>query len=194
MSEFPEFKKIPRLSRECVITEKIDGTNGLIGITYEKDPDIYSVPLAVVDEFAIHAGSKSRWLDTSKTGDNYGFAKWVLENAEELVKLGPGLHYGEWWGRGIQRNYGLSERRFSLFNTNRWSSADRPSCCDVVPILYQGEFDTDEVDYALTLLIDKGSMVSPGWSTPEGVIIYHIAANQYFKKTIEKDDERKTNI
>jgi len=26
---YPEFDKIARLSRECTITEKIDGTNGL---------------------------------------------------------------------------------------------------------------------------------------------------------------------
>jgi hypothetical protein len=32
MKEFVEFKKIPRLSRECVVTEKIDGTNGVIYI------------------------------------------------------------------------------------------------------------------------------------------------------------------
>ena len=27
MEEFVEFKKIPRLSREVIVTEKIDGTN-----------------------------------------------------------------------------------------------------------------------------------------------------------------------
>jgi len=30
--EFKTFAKIPRLSRECIITEKIDGTNGVIWI------------------------------------------------------------------------------------------------------------------------------------------------------------------
>ncbi len=32
MTEYPAFGKIPRLNREVVITEKIDGTNGLISI------------------------------------------------------------------------------------------------------------------------------------------------------------------
>ena len=30
--EFQEFKKIPRLSRDIIITEKLDGTNGVIYI------------------------------------------------------------------------------------------------------------------------------------------------------------------
>ena len=30
--EFVEFQKIPRLRRECIISEKIDGTNGAIFI------------------------------------------------------------------------------------------------------------------------------------------------------------------
>lgn len=30
--EFQGFQKIPRLSRECIITEKIDGTNAFIEV------------------------------------------------------------------------------------------------------------------------------------------------------------------
>ena len=33
LPEFVPFPKIPRLYKECVITEKIDGTNGVIYIT-----------------------------------------------------------------------------------------------------------------------------------------------------------------
>lgn len=186
---FPEFKKIPRLSRECVITEKIDGTNGLIEII--EDPGYVILGRYFkVGNLLISAGSRSRWLDTSKTGDNYGFAKWVEANAEELVGLGPGLHYGEWWGHGIQRNYGLADRRFSLFNTHRWSR-DRPLCCDVVPVLWQGEFETRWVDEMLLRMKDKGSYAAPGFMKPEGIVVYHTAAQTYFKKTIEKDEEPK---
>jgi len=32
-AEFREFPKMARLSRECVITEKLDGTNGQVCIT-----------------------------------------------------------------------------------------------------------------------------------------------------------------
>ena len=70
MKEFIEFPKIPRLSREIVITEKIDGTNGVIYIGED-------------GEFLV--GSRTRWI-TPET-DNHGFAKWVLANKEELLKL-----------------------------------------------------------------------------------------------------------
>jgi hypothetical protein len=35
--EFIPFPKIPRIHKECVITEKIDGTNGIIYITDDGD-------------------------------------------------------------------------------------------------------------------------------------------------------------
>jgi hypothetical protein len=34
----------------------------------------------------------------------------------------------------------------------------------------------------------KGSYASPGFMNPEGVVIWHKAAQCYFKKTIEKDN------
>ena len=52
----------------------------------------------------------------------FGFARWVETNRERLITLlGPGLHFGEWWGSGIQRGYGLTkgDKRFSLFNVER---------------------------------------------------------------------------
>ena len=176
MIEFKPFEKIPRLSRECFITEKIDGTNGVIHI------DDTGTVMTV--------GSRTRWITT--TDDNYGFAKWAAKNEQELLRLGPGFHYGEWWGQGIQRGYGLTEKRFSLFNVSRWSdAATRPACCDVVPQLFQGEFSTDVVSRAINALSALGSAAAPGFMRPEGVIVYHVAANMYFKKTIEKDAEWK---
>jgi hypothetical protein len=174
MKEFVEFKKIPRLSRECVVTEKIDGTNGVIYIGED-------------GEFLV--GSRSRWIDEHT--DNHGFHKWVMENKEELLKLGAGTHYGEWWGSGIQRGYGLQkgEKRFSLFNTARWSDdLVRPKCCHVVPILWEGPFDTDACDNILRRLQQEGSKASVGFMKPEGIVVFHKAGNLMFKKTIEKDD------
>lgn len=175
MIEFVEFNKIARLSRNCVVTEKIDGTNASIVIT---------------DDGEFLVGSRTRWI--TPEDDNYGFAKWAHANKEELMKLGPGQHFGEWWGLGIQRGYGLKEKRFSLFNTHRWSDAAvRPSVCDVVPVLYSGTFDTVMISGALTELAERGSVAAPGFMKPEGVVIYHEAARTYFKKTIDKDDEWK---
>ena len=77
MTEFQEFPKIVRLSRQAIITEKIDGTNGCIFIGED-------------GEFL--TGSRSRWI--TPEADNYGFSKWAYANKEELMKLGPGFHYG----------------------------------------------------------------------------------------------------
>lgn len=188
MSDFEEFPKIARLSRDIVITEKIDGTNAQVYIR-KKNFGICDEP---TDELLIFAGSRSRWLTTED--DNFGFARWVEANKEDLLKLGEGRHFGEWWGSGIQRGYGLKngDKRFSLFNVHRWGdAAARPACCSVVPTLYRGTFCTDAVVEILELLEKDGSTASPGFMKPEGIIIFHTAANMMFKKTIDKDEEPK---
>ena len=177
--EFVEFPKIARLSRECTITEKIDGTNGCIFIG---------------EDGTFKVGSRTRWLDAT-TGDNHGFMLWALTNKDELLKLGPGRHFGEWWGSGIQRGYGLQkgEKRFSLFNTYKWSDAAgvRPACCGVVPVLFNGLFTSHAAEDCIGKLAHQGSHAAPGFMQPEGIIIYHHAANLYFKKTLSKDEEWK---
>lgn len=180
--DFRPFAKIPRLSRECFISEKIDGTNGCVW---------------VAEDGTVVAGSRNHWLLTT---DNYGFAAWVREHEEELRGLGPGLHFGEWWGQGIQRKYGQDRKRFSLFNTSRWTltpgepvgASLPPACCDVVPVLYHGMFDTFAVYNCLEDLEINGSRAAPGFMQPEGVVVYHVAAGAYFKKTIEHDDAPKS--
>lgn len=170
MDDFVEFPKIPRLSREIIVTEKIDGTNAQVHIT---------------DDGTILAGSRTRWI--TPESDNFGFAAWVRDNAEELAKLGPGSHFGEWWGAGIQRRYGLTEKRFSLFNVDRWG-VERPACCNVVPTLYRGNFDTNAIEDALSGLRTLGSMAAPGFMNPEGVVVFHLAGRVGFKKTLHKDE------
>lgn len=179
---FREFAKIPRLSRECTITEKIDGTNACV---YISD-----------DGSEMRFGSRTRWI--TPDDDNFGFAAWAFDHRYDLALLGPGTHYGEWWGKGIQRNYGLDHRCFSLFNTFRWLDADgnsiAPSCCHVVPMLARGEFSSIMVESILLGLQESGSQAAFGFMKPEGVVIYHEAAKQYFKKTIERDEEPKTKV
>lgn len=174
--DFKEFPKMPRLSREIFITEKIDGTNASVAIT--EDGEFFT-------------GSRTRWI--APHDDNYGFSAWAHDNREELMKLGPGVHFGEWWGNGIQRNYSMTERRFSLFNVSRWADgATRPACCSVVPVLYQGPMEERGVLHgvknSLKRLAEEGSVAAPGFMKPEGIVIYHVAANLYFKKTLEKDE------
>lgn len=170
MDDFVEFPKIARLSREVIVTEKLDGTNAQIFIG---------------DDGSIRAGSRNRWLTAAD--DNFGFARWVEEHSDDLRLLGPGRHFGEWWGSGIQRRYGLTEKRFSLFNVSRWAD-ERPACCHVVPILYRGNFDTAAVEGCIDHLRSHGSVAAPGFMNPEGVIVFHVAANIGFKKTLHKDE------
>ena len=173
--EFVAFPKMARLARETLVTEKIDGTNAQVWISD--------------DGTDIRAGSRSRWLTYSD--DNFGFAKWVMDHRDELLTLGPGRHFGEWWGAGIQRRYGLTEKRFSLFNATRWAD-ERPACCHVVPTLYRGPFSETRIEGALLDLKGAGSVAAPGFMKPEGIVVFHLAGNVGFKRTIEKDEEPKS--
>lgn len=171
---FEPFPKMARLMREIIITEKIDGTNAQV--------------IIAEDGVTIGAASRTKLIYPGKE-DNAGFAGWVEANKEELRKLGPGRHFGEWWGGKIQRGYGLKEKRFSLFNVSRWADDEvRPKCCHVVPILYTGMMDTFIIDEVLKDLAKLGSQAAKGFMDPEGIVIWHTAANVGFKRTI-KDDE-----
>lgn len=193
---FTEFPKMARLSREAIITEKIDGTNGQIYIGED-------------GEFLV--GSRSRWITPEQ--DNHGFARWAFEHRDELMLLGPGRHFGEWWGSGVQRGYGLlnGEKRWSLFNVQRWCLHDQvrqqipqadprvvkmqdvlPACCHLVPVLYSGLFSTFVAELHLDILRTQGSVASPGFMKPEGIVVFHVAGNVGFKRTIDKDSQPKS--
>lgn len=43
-------------------------------------------------------------------------------------------------------------------------------------------------DDCIRFLIGNGSVASPGYMKPEGVVVWHTAANIGFKKTIDKDE------
>lgn len=176
-TEFQEFPKIPRLNRTVIVTEKIDGTNACVVVS----------EAPTFEERVVTAQSRSRII--TPEADNFGFAAWVKANEATLRQLGPGHHFGEWWGCGIQRGYGLTEKRFSLFSTKKWGET-RPACCHVVPIvaIWNG---FEAVAMALAKLRAEGSMASPGFPKPEGVIAWHSHAQAMFKVTLEKDEEHK---
>lgn len=194
--QFTQFPKMARLQREVIVTEKIDGTNAQIHIT---------------DDGKMLLGSRTRWITPGD--DNFGFARWANDNKDELMQLGPGRHFGEWWGRGIQRNYGLSYRRFSLFNVIRWCphgeepkqipTADPrtikmqdilPACCHLVPILWQGFFTTAQSTIQLWELGKTGSHAAPGFMRPEGIVLFHVAGNVGFKMTLDNDGVPKSSL
>lgn len=211
MTIFEPFPKLARLSRECIVTEKIDGTNAQV-IILDPENSENSVweaaqnnePLYISGEgWYVYAASRTRLIWPTKQQDNYGFGAWVKENAESLCELRPGRHFGEWYGKGIQRSYGLDHRRFALFNTSVWVDRRKhntldtlltrehfaPACCDVVPVLSRGEFSTFGIDLQMRVLKDHGSFAVEGFMNPEGIVVYHTAANVAFKKTF--DDRHK---
>ena len=163
--EFRPFPKIARLFTTITVTEKLDGSNAAVVVTEDGE---------------VLAQSRNRFITPGKLTDNYSFAQWVENNAAALVDLGPGVHFGEWWGEGIARRYSMSRKVFSLFNTERFGD-NRPDCCDVVPVLFKGEFDHNAVIDAMAKLRAEGSAASPGFMNPEGVMVYHHAAQRYFK-------------
>lgn len=149
----------------------------------------------IEDGKIVAVGSRSRWIAPGKLTDNYGFAGWVEAHHDDLLKLGEGTHFGEWYGNGIQRNYGLAEKRFALFNTARWSApfiartlghdADIPRCVEVVPVLYNGPFTATCIADAMAELKANGSYAVPGWMDPEGVVGFLPGARMMLKETYE---------
>ena len=178
---FEAFAGIPRLFRGCTITEKIDGTNAQIVVTGDGQ---------------VLAGSRSRYI--TPEADNFGFAAWVKAHEDELRQLGEGRHFGEWWGCGIQRGYGLTEKRFSLFNVSRWGVGFNPQGQDprvppkarVVPIMYEGPFSTTTAWDMVSMLCKEGSAAAPGFMNPEGIVVFHSAGQALFKATIGGDGHK----
>lgn len=194
--------KTPRLNRNVIISEKLDGTRATIFID---------------DSGELFCGSRTRWI--TPQNDNFGFARWAEGNREDLLKLGPGRHDGEFYGQGIQRNYNLKERRFALFNASRWLSvcedngkplpdhpgvfeaktlddgtkvvSPGPGSCYVVPLIWKGVFDLFDCRSTLEMLRVHGSFAVPGWTKPEGIVIFHEAAKKAFKVTCENDESPK---
>ena len=166
--EFKAWPKITRIENKKppIFTEKIDGTNACVVITEE-------------GEF----GCQSRSQIITPEKDNYGFAKWAYHHKEELMKLGPGHHFGEWWGLGIQRGYGLTEKRFSLFNSRRWGehNPNTPLCVSVVPLL-----EVSSITEVKQLLISKGSFAAPGYMNIEGAVMYEPDTDTCFKIIMNK--------
>ncbi len=155
-------------------SEKIDGSNGAI----------------VIDEDGVTITVQSRNRIITPEQDNAGMARWVKANYEDLLKLGPGYHYGEWCGQGIQRNYGLKEKRFYLFNSFRWADPEvRPACCHVVPVLTTGTDPVNVLERA-KIALEQGSVAVPGFDRPEGIVLFHEPSHHMYKWTFDGDGHK----
>lgn len=186
---FPKLTRLAKFSQHCTITEKIDGSNAQVVITDCQTSNSLKDVIVSTNGWHIRAGSRSRWITPGKETDNFGFAGWVEENVEELLKLGAGQHFGEWYGGKIQCGYGRAEKRFALFNTDRWGAhnPNTPACCEVVPVLYQGAYSEAVADAAMDHLAENGSTLVPGYTNPEGIIVYLRGPKLLLKKTFEYD-------
>lgn len=214
--EFQPWPKTPRLFRDMTITEKLDGTNAAVVVVLSDqpldpdgpDPDylrsIGAVAAVQFDNAVYLVGAQSRNRLIFPGDDNYGFAAWVKDNAFGLaVNLGVGIHYGEWWGSGIQRGYDFTkgQKVFSLFNVNRYEAIVRNNAyaegeswvpgLRVVPTLYSGPFSEDAIRETLLSLENNGSTAAPGYSKPEGIIVFHSASRNVYKVLLEQDEKPK---
>jgi hypothetical protein len=181
------FEPWPSLKRfrKMYVTEKIDGTNAQIAVDVDG---------------TVRAGSRNKWV--TPESDNYGFAGWVKRHEEELrSRLGVGRHYGEWYGAGIQRRYGLDHKRFALFNSTKfgyltteeyWAAkpGELKGVLTVVPLLFEGQFSTANVDDVLANLQTAGSRAVPGFMDPEGVVVIDPQTGGKWKKTLDGDGHK----
>lgn len=151
---FKKWNKTPRFEHEMwQVTEKIDGTNACVVISADG---------------AIWAQSRTRIIFPGAMTDNLGFAKWVEDNKKDLLSLGRGYHYGEWWGRGIQRRYGQTEKIFSLF---RQDYEKIPTCCRKVPLICSIDvIHNSGICSIINNLMKNQSVAVPGWEKFEGLI------------------------
>jgi len=222
VAQFEEWPSTARLFRDVVITEKLDGTNACVIFEWIDDIDAPAIDdwkpfgsIRVVREgsarYAVYAQSRKRLITPSN--DNAGFAKWVEKNADRLFHvLGPGRHYGEWWGQGIGRKYDMDRKVFSTFNTAAWfreeyngeedltSRAMRAKYAgidvDCVPILDTFTFSEDRIRDVADALRGNGSFATAKYTgkafpNPEGICIYHKGADRVFKYTFDSNDKHK---
>lgn len=209
IEKFQGWTKIPRFNRpdSFIITEKIDGTNAQISIAQIpetmldfKQPPGTQLVLSHGATYLVRVASRKRWI--SPEHDNFGFARWAYDNASKLVGLGPGRHYGEWYGKGIQRGYGLDHKRFALFNVLKWGAdgehlpEDSPHTLTVVPEIDRcaGRNLNQAVNDSLQALRTLGSFAVGGFKKPEGLVIHNSENKATFKVLMENDDLPKSLV
>lgn len=173
---FPEIKKLG--STEFSVTQKIHGTNAQVMIypkKMERNVDAGNgqgyTEIVETGEMELLVGSRTRWIVPGD--DNYGFAAFVYANKQEFIdKLGPGQHFGEWAGPGINSGEGLSQKTFILFDYWKFpSERPLPPQTATVPVLYSGSFDLSQVEKCMEDLKTNGSRLVAGFMRSEGVVV-----------------------
>lgn len=195
MGQFKGWGSTPRWHKGLTITEKIDGTNACI----------------VIYDGQVKAQSRKRMI--TPDSDNFGFAKWVYDNAGVLMDtLGFGYHYGEWFGEGIQKNpLGIEGKRFALFHATKYTEdngyeLNKVDGLETVPLLFHGQANWMTVGDILQGLDTWGTNVigAKSWTDEdtgfrhsakaEGIIVWHKETQQKYKILLEDDAFHKWEV
>lgn len=230
--QFKSWGSTPRFHKGLHITEKIDGTNAGVsvqgvswGVIQTPPADAILVNSTKLDvngipecSYLVRAQSRKRII--TPDNDNFGFAKWVWENAEGLANLlGFGYHYGEWYGEGIQKNpLAVQGRRWALFNTWHWGrkeNLDRLVDADIpgltlVPVLHDEQRDGPATYMTIPTVLENldyhGSQATGYMSLPnsqkmdfhvegpEGIIVWQRETAQRYKILLREDDKHKWEV
>lgn len=183
---FIKWPSTPRFHKGMTIAEKINGTNACVRILDGK----------------VTAQSRKRII--TPESDNFGFASWVYENAGALTDvLGYGVHFGEWFGEGIQKNpLGIEGKRFALFSPWKFNDTEKEriqesGLVEFVPILFEGQADYMTIPNVIEDLIYTGSRVvgaaqkfAPAIRRAhdaEGIIVWHRETQQKYKILLDND-------
>ena len=175
-NSFPSIERLENIY--CIISEKIDGTNSLIEI----------------NETNVRFGSRNRYISFSD--DNAGFANFFkdyearFEDAAKDITTDesyPLRIYGEWFGCGIQRGYGLKDKFFMPFNSFYSEKLIEYQVPNVIApnIMYTGKFSMEVVDTCMQQLKLNGSGVVKDYKQPEGIVIFFPKYNFRLKETFD---------
>lgn len=175
-NSFPSIERLENIY--CIISEKIDGTNGLIEI----------------NETNVRFGSRNRYISFSD--DNAGFANFFKDYEARFKDAAKDITtdesyplriYGEWFGRGIQRGYGLKDKffmPFSFFYGEKLIEYQVPNV--IAPnIMYTGKFSMEVVSACMQQLKLNGSGIVKGYKQPEGIVIFFPKYNFRLKETFD---------
>jgi len=185
---FPEIKKLGSVVMS--ITQKIHGTNAHI-LVYRKFKDVHDGvgSMQVEDGFDLACGSRTRFIVPGD--DNYNFATHVYANKQAFIDLlGEGRHDGEWAGKGINSGEGLEQKVFVLFDYYRYKDKPLPPRTVLVPVLYEGPIDLNQVQIAMDELKTNGSKLSSGFMHPEGVVVR--IKDERYKVVFEEEETQWT--
>lgn len=181
--EFKSWREIDKFQGvHVIITEKIHGSNAQILVYRDESGALKAL-----------AGSRTQFLDPWGR-DNFGFAKYVMAHEAQICEqLGEGRHYGEWVGPGVNSDYGLKDKHLVLFDFRRhpkekFEAGQMPPNMLPIPVLYDGPYAPGIEDKVMDGLKANGSVLSPGFMKPEGVVLFFPQFGSMKKKVFKAEE------